>query len=370
MYIFINLLKKTIVFAILLLFFNVFITNNLVFNLALTAAALWCTDFVFSVVWHVMPKEMLENLDEKAVFITGCDSGFGHQLAMKLDKLGVMVFAGCLFPEGDGASLLKKSCSNRLKVIQLDVTKDDQVEKALEAVTSTLQNKSQNLWAVVNNAGIGSFSEMEWTPIEEYNKIIDVNAIGPIRVTKAFLPLLRKSKGRVVIVTSIIGRTALPGLSPYSMSKYAAVALADTLRRELSKWSISVHTIQPWLYRTNITNPEVFDKSTLKIWESAPKNTREAHGDGYLDNFKKLGIRFVVGISRPESSVYEVVDCLAHATVGKNPKVCYIPGVVGLILSKVFITTCDELFDLVANIIQPKPLTNGNNHKTDDGVSH
>ncbi|XP_069689241.1 short-chain dehydrogenase/reductase family 9C member 7-like [Periplaneta americana] len=354
MYIFINFLKKVGVFFAVLLLLNVFIYNNLVFNLVLVVTALCLTDFVFNVVWHLMPKEMVPNLSDKAVFITGCDSGFGHQLAKHLEKLGIMVFAGCLFPDGEGASQLKNSCSEKLKIIQLDVTKEDHVEKSLEIVTSTLQERNEMLWAVVNNAGIPSGSEVEWTSMDDFHQVIDINALGVVRVTRAFLPLLRKSKGRVVIVTSALGRISISGLSAYCMSKYAAVALADTLRRELMRCSVSVHTIQPWFYRTNITDTKMIDRTVARNWEKTPQNVREFYGEGYPAKYKMIGTKLLSIVSRPESAVHEVVDSLVHATVGKNPKVCYVPGIVGLMQTKFYSALSDELYDMISNTIYEK----------------
>ena len=65
-----------------------------------------------------------------------------------------------------------------------------------------------DLWAIVNNAGIAAFAEIEWCPVAVYEKVINVNALGPVRMTKAFLPLLRESCGRVVIVASLSGKSS------------------------------------------------------------------------------------------------------------------------------------------------------------------
>lgn len=127
------------------------------------------------------------------------------------------------------------------------------------------------MWAVVNNAGVTYSSEIEWCPIENFQRTIDVNTIGVIRVTKTFLPLLRKSQGRIVIVASmasiknfkkrsndytfnlilllLIGRVTVPGFTPYSMSKFAIVAFVDGLRREMMKWRVGVHLIEPSAYK-------------------------------------------------------------------------------------------------------------------------
>jgi len=82
----------------------------------------------------------------------------------------------------------------------------------------------------VNNAGIGTFNYMEWVQISDYEEFMQTNVIGTVTVTMAFLPLLKKARGRVVNVTSISGRFASPAVAPYSMSKYAIEAYSDCLR--------------------------------------------------------------------------------------------------------------------------------------------
>lgn len=79
------------------------------------------------------------------LYIIGCDSGFGNSLAQRLDDLGLHVFAGCLFPEKEGAQLLKKSCSERLHVLQLDVTSDESVENAVKYVKDNIGGNSKYL---------------------------------------------------------------------------------------------------------------------------------------------------------------------------------------------------------------------------------
>ncbi|XP_049854286.1 estradiol 17-beta-dehydrogenase 2-like [Schistocerca gregaria] len=149
------------------------------------------------------PLRLLDRVPSRAVLITGCDSGFGHELARRLDALGVPVFAGCLFPEGSGACRLAADCSSRLRVLPLDVTSDQQVADAVASVQAALSAASgTELWAVVNNAGTSDVGEVDVTPLEKFQQVLDVNTIGAIRVSKAFLPLLKKSKGRLINITS------------------------------------------------------------------------------------------------------------------------------------------------------------------------
>ncbi|XP_064630840.1 D-beta-hydroxybutyrate dehydrogenase, mitochondrial-like isoform X2 [Lineus longissimus] len=183
---------------------------------------------------------------EKAVLITGCDSGFGKWLAEKLDALGFTVIACCMFPDKGGADDLRRKCSSRLHILRLDVTSNEDVNAAVKYVKDKIGN---GLWALVNNAGISWTGETEWTDVSTYEKIYSVNVFGVIRVTKAFLPLIRKTRGRVVNVASMAGRFALSGFSAYCSSKFACIGFSDALRREMRKFGVTVHTIEPAFYK-------------------------------------------------------------------------------------------------------------------------
>ncbi|GIY55664.1 estradiol 17-beta-dehydrogenase 2 [Caerostris extrusa] len=146
-----------------------------------------------------------------------------------------------------GADELKRSCSERFCTLHVDVTQDDSVQKAKEFVEKNL-GKCE-LWAIVNNAGIYKGMIAEFTKISDYQDVLDVNTLGQVRVTKAFLPLLRKSTGRVVNVNSITGRISLAHITPYTMSKCAAVGFTECLRRELDAWRIKVISIEPEFFK-------------------------------------------------------------------------------------------------------------------------
>jgi len=141
--------------------------------------------------------------ENRAVLITGCDTGFGHQLAIEIDKLGFHVFAGVLFPDGIGAKNLQFICSERLKVLKMDVTNYEEVSEAINQIKSS----GIQLWAVVNNAGIAINTPIEWGhDVNELSKMLSVNVYGMVRVTKLSMPLLRQSKGRIINVTSVAGK--------------------------------------------------------------------------------------------------------------------------------------------------------------------
>lgn len=142
------------------------------------------------------------NTNDKAVLITGCDSGFGNQLAKRCDELGFNVFAGVLHPGQSGAQQLKNVCSEKLRIIEMDVTKYEDVVNAFNQI----KYSGLNLWAVVNNAGISVTAPIEWGyDVKQLTDIFNVNVLGAVRVAKLSLPLLRQSNGRIVNISSLAG---------------------------------------------------------------------------------------------------------------------------------------------------------------------
>uniref|UniRef100_A0A8C2XRN9 Estradiol 17-beta-dehydrogenase 2 n=1 Tax=Capra hircus TaxID=9925 RepID=A0A8C2XRN9_CAPHI len=208
---------------------------------------------LFSLSYFVMytyfsGQELLP-VDQKAVLITGCDSGFGHGLAKYLDELGFTVFAGVLDEQGSGAEELRRTCSKHLSVLQLNITNTQEIQEAYSKVKEMVQNKG--LWAVINNAGVlGLPTDGELIPMTEYKRCMAVNFFGAVEVTKAFLPLLRKSKGRLVNISSMAGGVPMQKMAAYGSSKAALIMFSSILRQELSKWGVKVSVIQPGGFKT------------------------------------------------------------------------------------------------------------------------
>ncbi|KAH9380033.1 hypothetical protein HPB48_006149 [Haemaphysalis longicornis] len=129
----------------------------------------------------------------------------------------------------------------------MDVTKEEQIVRALETIEATLNGKE--LWAVVANAGVSSIGYIEWQPMSRVRSVFDVNTFGALSVATAFLPLLKKARGRLVFVTSVLARSTTPESVTYSMSKCACNALADGLRRQYYNRGVHVSTVEPAGYR-------------------------------------------------------------------------------------------------------------------------
>ncbi|XP_063225423.1 17-beta-hydroxysteroid dehydrogenase type 6-like isoform X2 [Bacillus rossius redtenbacheri] len=245
--------------------------------------------------------------------------------AKRLDALGVTVYAGCLFPEGAGAAQLKAAASSRLHIVPLDVTRDEDVRKAVEYVKQTIGDKK--FWCVLNNAGILSDLLLEHNSMDAVRKVMEVNALGTVSVTQSFLPLLGDESGRVVCVVSIFGRVAIPFCVPYCMSKHAALAYVQGLRRELQLTSsgVTVHGIEPSVYRTPLSDSEIRIAQIKKQLAGSPEDIQKKVNELYIEKYKLFYRRAVKFTSNPNEN--EVVDCMIDAAIGSTPKPCYRPNV-------------------------------------------
>ena len=123
---------------------------------------------------------------------------------------------------------LRSLSSPKLHVLQLDVTKQEDWSAALQSVKDNLG--TDGLWGIVNNAGWATFGEVEWVAMDTFRKAVDVNVHGVLAGVKTFLPLIRAGRGRVVTITSGLGRMAVPTRSPYVGTKYALEGVLDCLR--------------------------------------------------------------------------------------------------------------------------------------------
>ncbi|KFR03405.1 hypothetical protein N306_13571, partial [Opisthocomus hoazin] len=146
---------------------------------------------------------------------------------------------------GEGAMELKNMKSDRMKVLQMDVCSDQEVAQAVDFVKRTLKEPEEGLWGLVKNAGVSAFGEVEFASLDNYKNMAEINLWGTVRVTKAFLPLIRKARGHVVNITSMLGRMASPSRSCYCISKFGVAAFSDCLRQEMYRWGVRVILIEP-----------------------------------------------------------------------------------------------------------------------------
>jgi NAD(P)-dependent dehydrogenase (short-subunit alcohol dehydrogenase family) len=134
--------------------------------------------------------------------------------------------------------------------VRLEVTDSASVAAARDQVVQGLSGA--RLVGLVNNAGIPAVGPIEHVPLADVRRVLEVNVVGVIAVTQAFMPLLRAAKGRVINISSVAGRIALPFMGPYTASKHALEAVSDSLRRELLGSGVDVVVVQPGSTRSRI----------------------------------------------------------------------------------------------------------------------
>lgn len=207
-----------------------------------------------------------------SVVVTGASSGIGAATARLLVASGFRVFGGHRKPE-DAAPLREAGAIP----VRLDVTDGASLEATRAAVAEGTDDRP--LVGLVNNAGIPGAGPLELIPLEEVRRVLEVNVVGAVAATQAFLPALRRAGGRVVMVSSVSGRIAMPFAGPYAASKFALEAISDSLRRELHPFGVEVVVIQPGAVRTAIwdrVEAMELDRYAGTPYEPLVERTREA----------------------------------------------------------------------------------------------
>jgi NAD(P)-dependent dehydrogenase (short-subunit alcohol dehydrogenase family) len=249
------------------------------------------------------------------VVITGASSGIGAACALHLDKLGYAVFAGVRRVE-DGARL-QALASARLRPLIIDVT--DQASIRAAAVTVAEAVGPAGLAGLVNNAGIVIVGPLELMPLDQLRYQFEVNVIGHVAVTQAFLPLLRQAKGRIINMSSVSGRLASPFNGPYAATKHALEALSDSLRGELRPWGIEVCLVEPG----SIDTPIWRKAQTLgwALWAELPDEARMLYAEA-VATFEAAGLKIAARGLRPEV----VAEAVAEALAANRPQTRYLVG--------------------------------------------
>jgi NAD(P)-dependent dehydrogenase (short-subunit alcohol dehydrogenase family) len=254
-------------------------------------------------------------MERGAVVISGASTGIGRATALHLDRLGFRVYAG-VRREPDGQSL-RREASERLAPVILDVTDAPSIEAAEKTVASEVGEAG--LAGVVNNAGIGAGGPLEFVPLDELRSVLEVNVVGVMAVTQAFLPLVRRARGRIAIVSSSSGRLAAPFAGPYCASKFAVEALADSLRVELRPWGIEVALIEPGAVDTPIWG------KTQRYADELEARLSEEERRLYHDVIPTLR-RQLEENARGAASPDTCARAIEHALTARRPRTRYLVG--------------------------------------------
>ena len=176
----------------------------------------------------------------RSVLITGASTGIGRATALRLDAAGWRVFAGVRKEED--AAALSEAGSERLMPLILDITGAGQIAAAAARVEA---ESAAGLDGLVNNAGVAIPGPLETLAIEDFRRQVEVNMTAHVAVTQALLPAVRAATGRIVFISSIGGRVALPLTGAYHAAKFGIEAVGDVFRQELRPWGISVSIVEP-----------------------------------------------------------------------------------------------------------------------------
>jgi NAD(P)-dependent dehydrogenase (short-subunit alcohol dehydrogenase family) len=243
-----------------------------------------------------------------AVLITGAAGGIGRRAVARFAERGWTVFATDRSPADFGLP--------NVHFVELDVTSDGSTLAARETVTRLLDGASLDV--IVNNAGIGPMGPIAEPHDDAARLMFEVNVLGPMRVTRAFLPLLPKGGGRVVTTGSLAGVVTLPFLGAYCASKHAAEAVSDAMRLELRPLGIRVSLVQPAIVDTAFVAHAVgsLDAFTGTAWQPSIDRTRALRG------------RFRFSELDPD----QVARTLVRAAVARWPRARYPVGALAILL--------------------------------------
>jgi NAD(P)-dependent dehydrogenase (short-subunit alcohol dehydrogenase family) len=249
------------------------------------------------------------NVPSGTVLVTGASSGIGEAAALHLKELGFDPVAAVR--KDEDAERLGVS---GLRTVKLDVTEADSIAAA------RAQLGDGPLAGLVNNAGIAVAAPLEFLPLDQLRRQLEVNLIGQVAVTQAFLPSLRAGRGRIVNVSSIGGRVALPLMGAYNASKFGLEAVSDSLRRELYAHGVDVIVVEPGGVKT-------------PIWRKGGELADEI-AEGLPPESERLYGRLVEAVRRATAKIATesgieprvVAETIGTALTAKRPRARYLVG--------------------------------------------
>ena len=273
------------------------------------------------------------NEKEKFVVITGASKGIGQATALRLAKAGYVVFAG-VRKAADGEELRRENPA--IRPLMLDVTDANRIEAAAAHVRN--QVAGSGLYGLINNAGIAVAAPLEFLPLDDFRRQMEVNLVGQLAVTQAFLPCLRQARGRIINVSSIGGRIAGPLMGAYHASKFALEGMSDSLRQQLAPWGIEVVVIEPGAIAT-------------PIWETGTQTADDLVNRMSSQVSELYGRQIAAGRSWAEQSAKngapadKVAQTIETALTNSRPHTRYTVGTDALIASRIIAKLPDRLRD-------------------------
>ena len=241
--------------------------------------------------------------------MTGASTGIGEATALHLKELGF----------DSVAAVRKKEDAERLAVSGLRTVKLDVTDEGSIAAARTDLGDGP-LAGLVNNAGIAVAAPLEFLPVDQLRHQLDVNLVGQVAVTQAFLPALRAGRGRIVNVSSIGGRVATPLLGAYNASKFGLEAVSDSLRRELYPHGVDVIVVEPGGVKTPIWRKG--DELASQLIEDMPTEAGRLYGS-MIAALRRETTKIATETGIEPRGVAEVIG---RALTAKRPRARYLVG--------------------------------------------
>lgn len=250
---------------------------------------------------------------QEVVIISGASSGIGQSTARVLAKAGFRVFAG-VRQEKD---IVAWKGQAGITPVLLDVTSESSLEQAYRQLKIDLEQAPKV--HLVNNAGIALGGPLEGVPLARWRAQFEVNVFGLVATTQKFLPFIRKTKGRIVNISSLSGMLADPYLGPYAASKFAVEAISDSLRRELRQFGCEVIVLEPGPVKTSIWAKSAANRASLMA--DMPAKILELYKNE-LEAFFKM----VEKSSQNTVTAEKVAQALLQSLRAKKPKARQVVG--------------------------------------------
>jgi NAD(P)-dependent dehydrogenase (short-subunit alcohol dehydrogenase family) len=243
------------------------------------------------------------------VLVTGASSGIGEATALHLKELGFDP-VGAVRKDADAERLESKG----VRAVKLDVTDADSIAAARASLGDA------PLTGLVNNAGVAVAAPLEFLPIDQLRRQLEINLIGQIAVTQQFLPALRAGRGRIVNVSSIGGRLALPLVGAYAASKFALEGISDSLRRELIPHGVDVILVEPGGVKTPIWRKG--NETADQIQAGLPPEAEQLYGP-MVEALRRESTRIAERSGMEPRAVAEVIG---KALSADKPRTRYLVG--------------------------------------------
>jgi short-subunit dehydrogenase len=251
--------------------------------------------------------------DQKVAIVTGSSSGIGFETSFTLARNGFHTYATMRNLEGEKTKPLTEALKNenlQLQALELDVDNDKSVIDAI----NTIVDERKRIDVLVNNAGYALGGALEDSSMDEIKVQFETNFFGAVRATKAVLPVMRRQgAGKIVNITSMGGRIAIPLSSSYHGSKFALEGLSESIQYELEPFGIKVILIEPGAVGSN-------------FWRNIKIAKSSSDSDSPYSQFGNKILKAYKEMEQNTISPSVVAKTILDAITSNNPQLRYVVG--------------------------------------------